>query len=149
MEQALCQARRAFALGEVPVGAVIVKDGKVIARGRNIRETKQDPSGHAELIAIRRAARALNSWRLLDCTLYVTLEPCAMCAGAIVLARIPRVVYAAPDPKAGACGSVLNILAEKKLNHQPEVTADVCAEEASGLLKNFFRSARTAKNSIK
>lgn len=142
MEQALRQARRAFALGEVPVGAVIVKDGQIIARGYNERETKQDPSNHAELTAIRRAARALNSWRLLDCTLYVTLEPCAMCAGAIVLARIPKVVYAATDPKAGACGSVLDILAAKKLNHQPEVVSGVLANEAGQMLKDFFCSAR-------
>lgn len=145
MKQALRQARRAFA--EVPVGAVIVKNGKIIARGWNERETKQDPSAHAELTAIRRAARALHSWRLLDCTLYVTLEPCAMCAGAIVLARIPRVVYAAADPKAGACGSVLNILAEKKLNHRPEVIGGVLADEAAKLLKDFFRFARQQTSS--
>jgi len=142
MREALKEARQAAAAGEVPVGAVIVKDGKIRARGRNEREKKQDPCKHAELTAIQRAARVLGSWRLLDCTLYVTLEPCAMCAGAIVLARIPRVVYAAADPKAGACGSVLNILAEKKLNHRPEVTGGVLAAEAGQILKDFFKAAR-------
>ncbi|MDR1453258.1 MAG: tRNA adenosine(34) deaminase TadA, partial [Candidatus Margulisbacteria bacterium] len=129
MREALKQARKAWQNGDVPVGAVIVKSGRIIARGWNEREKKQDPCQHAEIAAIRRAARGLGSWRLLDCALYVTLEPCAMCAGAIALARIPRVIYAAADPKAGACGSVLNIPAEKKLNHRPEVVGGVLAAE--------------------
>ncbi|MDR1997930.1 MAG: tRNA adenosine(34) deaminase TadA [Candidatus Margulisbacteria bacterium] len=142
MQKALSQARRAFVLGEVPVGAVIVRNGKIIARAHNERETKQNPVRHAELTVIDKAAQKLHSWRLLDCALYVTLEPCAMCAGAIVLARIPRVVYAAADPKAGACGSVFNILAEPKLNHRPEVVRGLLADEAGQLLKDFFRAAR-------
>ena len=142
MRAALRQARRAAARGETPVGAVIVKAGRIIARSHNERETRQNPVCHAELTAIQKAARRLGSWRLLDCTLYVTLEPCAMCAGAIVLARIPRVVYAAADPKAGACGSVLNVLAERKLNHRPVVVSGICAVEAGQLLKDFFRAAR-------
>ncbi|MDR2430885.1 MAG: tRNA adenosine(34) deaminase TadA [Candidatus Margulisbacteria bacterium] len=145
MRQALRQARRAFVLGEAPVGAVIVRDGKIIARGRNEREAKQDPCAHAEIVVIRRAARKLGSWRLTDCALYVTLEPCAMCAGAIVLARLPRVVYAAADPKSGACGSVLNIPAEKKLNHHPAVSGGLLAAEAGQLLQDFFRAAREKK----
>jgi tRNA(adenine34) deaminase len=142
MRAALRQARKALKNGDVPVGAVIVKNGCIIARGWNAREQKQDPCQHAEIAAIRRAARALGSWRLLDCALYVTLEPCAMCAGAIVLARIPRVIYAAADPKAGACGSVLNILAEKKLNHRPTVVGGLLADEAGQMLKDFFKAAR-------
>jgi tRNA(adenine34) deaminase len=142
MEKALRHARRAFALGEVPVGAVIVKDNKIISWGYNTRESKQNPTHHAELIAINRAAKKLRSWRLLDCTLYVTLEPCTMCAGAIVLARLPRIVYAAPDPKAGACGSVLSLLDQPKLNHRPQVVSGVLADKSARLLKDFFRSIR-------
>jgi tRNA(adenine34) deaminase len=145
MRTALRQARKALQNDEVPVGAVIVRNGRIIARGWNEREKKQDPCRHAEIAAIQRAARALGSWRLLDCALYVTLEPCAMCAGAIVLARIPRVIYAAADPKAGACGSVLNILAEKKLNHHPTVLGGVLADEAGQMLKDFFKAARGKK----
>lgn len=142
MEKALRYARRAFALGEVPVGAVIVKDNKVISWGYNTREAKQNPTHHAELIAINRAAKKLKSWRLLDCTLYVTLEPCTMCAGAIVLARLPRVVYAAADPKAGACESVAQVLSHSKLNHHPQVVTGVLAEVSAQLLKDFFQSIR-------
>ena len=146
MREALKQAQKALLDGEVPVGAIIVKDGKIIARGRNEREKKQDPCRHAEITVIQRAARALGSWRLLDCALYVTLEPCAMCAGAIILARIPRVIYAAADPKAGACGSVLNIPAERKLNHHPEVIGGILASEAGQLLRDFFHTARKNSN---
>ncbi|MDR2429198.1 MAG: tRNA adenosine(34) deaminase TadA [Candidatus Margulisbacteria bacterium] len=149
MREALKQARKALKNNEVPVGAVIVKNGRIIARGWNEREQKQDPCRHAELTAIRRAARALGSWRLLDCALYVTLEPCAMCAGAIVLARIPRVVYAAADPKTGACGSVLNVLSERKLNHRPEVVSGLLADEAGQMLKDFFKKARGKINRAK
>ncbi len=142
MRLALAEAERALGHDDVPVGAVIVHEGEVIGAGRNERELREDPTAHAEMIAIRQAAAALGSWRLLGATLYVTLEPCAMCAGAIVLGRIPRVVYGATDPKAGAAGSVLDILAEPRLNHRPEVTGGVLAAECAELLLAFFRSRR-------
>jgi tRNA(adenine34) deaminase len=143
MRLALEEAARALAHDDVPVGAIVVGPaGEPIAAGHNERERRQDPSAHAELIAIREAARALGSWRLLDTTLYVTLEPCAMCAGAIVLARIPRVVYGTTDPKAGAAGSVLDVLAEPRLNHRPAVTAGVLAPECAALLVEFFAARR-------
>ncbi len=142
MRLAIREAERAPAHGDVPVGAVIVREGEVAGSGHNERELRQDPSAHAELLAIREAARALGSWRLLDCVLYVTLEPCAMCAGAIVLSRLPRVIYGASDPKAGAAGSVLDVLAEPRLNHRPEVAAGLLAEESSVLLRDFFGSRR-------
>jgi tRNA(adenine34) deaminase len=138
MRLALEEARAAEALGEVPVGAVIVREGELVARGHNLTHTRQDPSAHAEMVAIRRAAEVIGHWRLLGCTLYVTLEPCAMCAGAIVLARVPRVVYAAPDPKAGAAGSVLDVLGEPRLNHRPDVAGGLLAEDAAELLRQFF-----------
>ena len=144
MLKALRASRRAFALDEVPVGAIIVKDNKIIGRGYNTRETKQNPLHHAEIIAINQAARKLKSWRLLDCTLYVTLEPCTMCSGAIVLSRIPTVVFGAWDPKAGACGSIANVLADKKLNHQPTVISNICQAECSRILKEFFRKIRNS-----
>jgi tRNA(adenine34) deaminase len=142
MRLAIREAERALEHDDVPVGAVIVSDGEMLASGHNERELRQDPSAHAELLAIREAARVLGSWRLLDCVLYVTLEPCAMCAGAIVLARVPRVVYGASDPKAGAAGSVLDVLAEPRLNHRPEVAAGLLAQESSALLREFFASRR-------
>ena len=143
MAMALKQARDAAELGEVPVGAVIVDEGgRVVGRAHNRREQLNDPTAHAEMIAVTQAAEALSSWRLLGTTLYVTLEPCAMCAGAVVLARIPRVVYAAPDPKAGAAGSVLDVLRHPALNHSPEVVPGVLADEASALLAEFFRAKR-------
>jgi tRNA(adenine34) deaminase len=126
----------------VPVGAVVVAGGGVVAAGRNERERLGDPTAHAEIGALRDAARALGSWRLLGATLYVTLEPCAMCAGAIVLARVPRVVFGTPDPKAGAAGSVLDVLAEPRLNHRPEVAGGVLAGECAGLLRAFFAARR-------
>jgi tRNA(adenine34) deaminase len=126
----------------VPVGAVIVRDGEIAGAGHNERELRQDPTAHAELLAIREAARALGSWRLLECVLYVTLEPCAMCAGAIVLARLPRVIYGASDPKAGAAGSILDVLGEPRLNHRPEVGSGLLADESAALLRNFFGSRR-------
>jgi tRNA(adenine34) deaminase len=126
----------------VPIGAVIVHEGEVIAAARNERELRNDPTAHAEMLALREASRHLESWRLLDTVLYVTLEPCAMCSGAIVLARVPRVVYAADDPKAGAAGSVLNVLAEPRLNHRPAVAGGLLAEEAAELLRAFFASRR-------
>jgi tRNA(adenine34) deaminase len=142
MRIALEEAAAAEALGEVPVGAVIVRGGEVVARGHNLTHTDQDPSAHAEMVAIRCAAQATGHWRLLDCTLYVTLEPCAMCSGAIVLARIPRLVYAAPDPKAGMCGSLENLVQYPRLNHRVQLTAGVLAQEAGEVLRAFFRARR-------
>jgi len=142
MRLAIREAEAALDHDDVPIGAVVVHDGEVIGSGHNERELRQDPTAHAETIAIREAARALGSWRLLDTVLYVTLEPCAMCAGAIVLARIPRVVYGTTDPKAGAAGSVLDVLAEPRLNHRPDVAGGLLAAESAELLQAFFRSRR-------
>ena len=142
MKEAIRCARRAYAAGEAPVGAVITKDGRIVARARNERETKQDATLHAEMTAIRKACKKLGLWRLNGCCLYVTLEPCAMCAGAIVLARIDRVVYGAADPKAGACGTVLNVLEEPALNHRPELDGGILGEECSALLTEFFTALR-------
>ena len=142
MDLALDQARRAGESGDVPVGAVLVREGRVVASAGNRTARDRDPTAHAELLVIRDAAESLDDWRLAGCTLYVTLEPCAMCAGAIVLARIPRVVYGAPDPKAGAAGSVLDVLAEPRLNHRPAVDGGLLAEECAGVLRAFFASRR-------
>ena len=142
MRLALREAERALEHDDVPVGAVLVRGGEVIGAGHNERELRQDPSAHAEMIALRAGAAALGSWRLLDTVLYVTLEPCAMCAGAIVLGRIPRVVYGTADPKAGAAGSVLDILAEPSLNHRPAVTSGVLALDCAALLVDFFAARR-------
>ncbi len=142
MDLALAQARRAEAHGDVPIGAAILRDGEPLAQAGNERELRRDPTAHAEILAIRAAAEALGGWRLPGTTLYVTLEPCAMCAGAIVLARIPTVVIGAPDPKAGAAGSVLDILAEPALNHRPEVVTGVREEECAALLREFFAARR-------
>jgi tRNA(adenine34) deaminase len=142
MSLAIEQARLAEAHGDVPIGAVIVREGEPIAAAGNERELRRDPTAHAEILAIRAAAEALGGWRLPGTTLYVTLEPCAMCAGAIVLARIPAVVIGAPDPKAGAAGSVLNVLAEPALNHRPAVIGDVLEEECAAVLREFFLSRR-------
>jgi len=142
MDLAIEQARLAEGHGDVPIGAAILRDGEPLALAGNERERRRDPTAHAEILAIRAAAETLGGWRLPGTTLYVTLEPCAMCAGAIVLARIPTVVFATPDPKAGAAGSVLNILAEPALNHRPEVISGVRAEECSALLKEFFAGRR-------
>ena len=143
MRLAIAEARLALEHDDVPVGAVVAgPDGEVLAAGHNERELRQDPSAHAEMLALRAAAAALGSWRLLGTVLYVTLEPCAMCAGAIVLARIPRVVYGTPDPKAGAAGSVLDILAEPRLNHRPAVTSGVLAADCAALLTAFFTARR-------
>lgn len=142
MGEALQEARAAAEHDDVPIGAVVVHDGQVIGRGHNERELAEDPTAHAEVLALRQAAAALGSWRVLDSTLYVTLEPCAMCAGAIVLSRIPRVVYGCTDPKAGAAGSVLDVLAEPRLNHRPEVVGGVRADECAELLRSFFRARR-------
>ena len=142
MRLALREAEAALAHDDVPIGAVVVHDGEVIGAGHNERELRQDPTAHAEVLALREAAAALGSWRVLDATLYVTLEPCAMCAGAIVLARVPRVVYGTIDPKAGAAGSVLDILAEPRLNHRPVVAGGLLAAECALLLTDFFGSRR-------
>jgi len=142
MRLALREASRALEHDDIPVGALVVRDGEVIGTGHNERELRADPTAHAEMIALRDAARALGSWRVLDSVLYVTLEPCAMCAGAIVLARVPRVVFATTDPKAGAAGSVLNVLAEPRLNHRPEVQSGLLAEEAADMLRAFFATRR-------
>jgi tRNA(adenine34) deaminase len=142
MRLALREAERARELGDVPIGAVVVRAGEVIATGRNERELRQDPTAHAEILALREAAVADGSWRVLEATLYVTLEPCAMCAGAIVLARVPRVIYGASDPKAGAAGSVLDVLSEPRLNHRPEVEGGVLGEECGAMLSEFFASRR-------
>jgi tRNA(adenine34) deaminase len=142
MRQAIGEARAALEHDDVPVGAVIVRGEQTVAVGRNERERLGDPTAHAEIGALREAARALGSWRLLDTTLYVTLEPCAMCAGAIVLARVPRVVFGTVDPKAGAAGSVLDVLGEPRLNHRPQVTSGVLADECADLLRAFFAVRR-------
>ena len=142
MELALVEARRAEDHGDVPIGAALLRDGEPLAAAGNERELRRDPTAHAEVLAIRSAAAALGGWRLADTTLYVTLEPCAMCAGAIVLARIPTVVFAAPDPKAGAAGSVFDILAEPALNHRPRVIGGVRGAESATLLRNFFAARR-------
>jgi len=143
MRLALAEAEKALTHDDVPVGAVILgPDGQLVGSGHNERELLQDPSAHAEMLAIREAAAAIGHWRLLDTTLYVTLEPCAMCAGAIVLARIPRVVYGTADPKAGAAGSVLDVLAEPRLNHRPQVTGGVLQPACAALLKDFFAARR-------
>ncbi len=146
MRMALEEARLAAEAGDIPVGAVIVKDGRVVGRGRNSTETDKDPTCHAEMKAIREAAKALGGWRLFGCEMYVTLEPCSMCAGAIVLARIDRLHIGAMDPKAGACGSLRNIVSDERLNHRVEVSTGLLQEECGKLLKDFFRSLRAGKN---
>jgi len=142
MRLAIREAERAMEHDDVPVGAVIVSGGEVIGAGHNERELRQDPTAHAEILALREAARHVGSWRVLDSVLYVTLEPCAMCAGAIVLGRVARVVYGTADPKAGAAGSVLDVLAEPRLNHRPLVTGGVLQPECAALLLGFFAARR-------
>jgi tRNA(adenine34) deaminase len=143
MRLAVREAERALEHDDVPIGAVLVRDGELIAAAHNERELRQDPTAHAEILALREAARIACSWRLLDTVLYVTLEPCAMCAGAIVLARVPVVFFGATDPKAGACGSVLDVLGEPRLNHRPEVVSGLLAPECGQLLSKFFASRRS------
>lgn len=145
MRAALREALAAADADEVPVGCVIVNDGLIVGRGRNQTEALQDATAHAEIVAIGAASSALGSWRLNDCTMYVTLEPCSMCAGAIILARLGRLVYGADDPKAGACGSVLDVIHEPRLNHRVPVTSGLLAEECGGLLKAFFAKKRRAE----
>ena len=146
MQAAIEEAKKAQNLGEVPIGAVIVKDGEIIARGYNLRETSQLSNAHAEMIAIAKANEMVGSWRLEDCTLYVTLEPCPMCAGAIVQSRIPTVVFGAHDPKGGCCGTIYNLLDESKFNHRCELVSVVLEEECGQLLSDFFRNLRQKKN---
>ena len=144
MRLALREAARALDHDDVPVGAVVVRDGEVIGAGHNERELRADPTAHAETLALREASASLGSWRVLDAVLYVTLEPCAMCAGAVVLARVPRVVFGAHDPKAGAAGSVVNLLDEPRFNHRPQVAGGLLAQESADLLRGFFASRRLA-----
>lgn len=146
MKAALKEAEKAAAMGEVPIGAVVVKDGIIIGRGHNKTETAKDPTAHAEMEAIRVASAVLGGWRLLGCDMYVTAEPCSMCAGAIVWSRIENLYIGTMDPKAGACGSVFNIVQEDKLNHQVNVTTGILQEECSRLLKDFFRSLRRTRD---
>ena len=145
MKQAVKQANKAYDKLETPIGCVIVHEDKIIARGYNKRNMKKNTLAHAEILAINKASKVLGDWRLEDCTMYVTLEPCPMCAGAIVQARIPRVVIGSMNPKAGCAGSVLNLLQQDGLNHQVEVTKGVLAEECSGLMTSFFRELRKKK----
>jgi tRNA(adenine34) deaminase len=142
MRLALGEAEHALKHGDVPIGAVLVQGGEIVAAAHNERELRQDPTAHAEVLLLREAARHTGTWRLLESELYVTLEPCAMCAGAIVLARVPRVLYGASDPKAGACGSVLDVLGEERLNHRPEVAGGLLAAECGALLSDFFAARR-------
>ena len=148
MRQALALARRAAELGEVPVGAVLVRDGAVVGRGHNRRETDGDPLAHAELLAIREAAAAVGGWRLTGCTLYATLEPCAMCAGALVNARVERLVFGARDPKAGFCGSLGDLVWDPRLNHRLAVAAGVLEAECSALLSSFFAGLRFGESAL-
>ena len=142
MRLALGEAERAAEHDDVPIGAVVVREGEVLGAAGNERELRADPTAHAEVLAIREASKRIGGWRIPDAVLYVTLEPCAMCAGAIVLARVPRVVYGAPDPKAGAAGSVVDILGEPRLNHRPQVDGGLLAEESAALLDAFFSARR-------
>jgi tRNA(adenine34) deaminase len=148
MALALAQAQHAWKLGEVPVGAVVVKDGELIAVGYNQPIGRHDPTAHAEIVALRAAAEKLGNYRLPGCELYVTLEPCAMCSGAMMHARLARVVYGAADPKTGACGSVLNLFEQEKLNHHTELVGGILADEASAMLRGFFAERRAAARAI-
>ena len=145
MKEALKEAKKAELIDEVPIGCVIVKDDKIIARGHNQRETKQSPIGHAEIVAINKASKKLNSWRLEGCDIYVTLEPCIMCSGAIIQSRINKVYYGASDPKGGALGSSINVLEAKNINHHPEVISGVLQEKCSKIITNYFKAKRQSK----
>ena len=145
MQEAIAEAEQAKAKGEVPIGAVVEHAGRIIGRGHNLRETGNDPTSHAEMVAIREAAAAIGHWRLLDTTLYVTLEPCVMCMGAIILARIPRLVFACRDPRAGAAGSIYDFARDERFNHQVAVTEGVLGTECSRLLSGFFQELRAGK----
>ena len=145
MKEAIKQAKKAYDKEEIPVGAVIVKDGKIIARGYNKKEEKKDTTQHAEIIAIQKASRKIGAWRLQDCEMYVTLEPCAMCTGALIQARLKRVYIGTMDPKTGACGSVLNLLEDYKFNHKVEVETNIMQKECEKILKEFFKYLRSKK----
>lgn len=142
MKEALKEAKKSYELDEVPVGAIIVKDNKIIARGHNLREKSYDPTAHAEIVAIKKACKKAKSWRLVGCKIYVTLEPCSMCAGAILWARIDEVIYGAPDLKGGALGTCFNLYEQKGLNHYPKIKKDVLKEETSAILSDFFKNKR-------
>lgn len=145
MKQALKEAKKAYDKEEIPVGAVIVKDGKIIARAHNLKETKQDTINHAEILAIKKASKKLNSWRLTDCEMYVTLEPCSMCAGALIQSRIKKIYIGAMDYKTGACGSVLNLLEDYPCNHRVDIQTGIMKEECEQVLKSFFKELRKKK----
>lgn len=149
MKAAIRQAKKAYALEETPIGCVIVHEGKIIGRGYNRRNTEKNPLAHAEITAIRKVSKKIGDWRLEECTMYVTLEPCQMCAGAIVQARIPRVVVGCMNPKAGCAGSILNLLHIEAFNHQAELTIGVLEEECSSMMKQFFRELREKKKQLK
>lgn len=145
MREALKEAKKAYNKLEIPVGAIIVKDGKIIARAHNIKEEKKDTTKHAEIIAIQKASKKLNSWRLINCEMYVTLEPCAMCAGALIQSRIKKIYIGTMDQKTGACGSVLNLLGDYKFNHIVEVEKEICKSDCEKILKDFFKELRKIK----
>ena len=149
MREAIVEAQLARAKGEVPIGAVLVKQGQIIGRGHNLRETSNDPTSHAEMVAIHQAAAAIDHWRLLETTLYVTLEPCVMCMGAIILARIPRLVYACRDPRAGAAGSIYDFARDERFNHRVEVAEGVLGDECSAMLSGFFQELRAGRKAAK
>ena len=146
MRLALKEASKSILVDEVPIGCVIVKNNQVIARGHNLRETSNDPTGHAEIIAIRKASKKLKSWRLEGCDLYVTIEPCIMCSGAIIQSRIQHVYFGAPDPKGGAFGSSIDVLKAIKINHHPDVTGSILLEECSQIIKDYFKKKRKIKD---
>jgi len=146
MIEALKEAGKAMARGEIPIGAIVVKDGEIIGRGHNLTESLKDPTAHAEINAIREAAAFLGSWRLTDCIMYVTVEPCSMCAGALVLSRIAKLYIGTMDPKAGACGSIFNIVSCNKLNHEIEIETGVMQQECEGIMKDFFKELRKKKS---
>lgn len=145
MKEALKEAGKAYSKGETPIGAIIVKEDKIIARAHNLRELNSDPTAHAEILTLRKAAKRLGGWRVLDCDLYVTLEPCPMCAGAIIQSRIKRLFFGAKDPKAGAAGSVVDLFSEERFNHKVEVESGILEEECSKILKDFFKELREGK----
>lgn len=149
MQAAIQEAKQAAAIGEVPIGAVIVKEGQIIGRGHNLRETTDDPTAHAEIIAIREAAKHLGDWRLENCALYVTLEPCPMCAGAILQSRVDLCIYGTPDPKAGCVDTFMNLLQDQRFNHQTEVISGICQQTCAQLLQQFFRELRMSKKQHK
>lgn len=145
MKEALKEAQKSYKKEEIPVGAIIVKDGKIIARGHNLKETKTDPTKHAEIIAIQKACKKLQTWRLTGCTMYVTLEPCSMCAGSLIQSRLDKVVIGTMDEKTGACGSVLNLLADYKFNHIVQIETGIMQEKCKTILQQFFKELRAKK----